>query len=53
MRRGLILLTCGERANIIRFLYPLTIEDPVFEEGLTILDDSVRAAAGINQTKAA
>jgi len=34
---GLILLTCGVYANVVRFLYPLTIEDPVFDEGLAIL----------------
>ena len=33
---GLILLSCGAYANAIRFLYPLTIEQPVFEEGLDI-----------------
>ncbi|HKW82198.1 MAG TPA: 4-aminobutyrate--2-oxoglutarate transaminase [Burkholderiaceae bacterium] len=34
---GLILLTCGVHANVVRFLYPLTIEDAVFDEGLAIL----------------
>lgn len=34
---GLLLLTCGVNANVIRFLFPLTIEDDVFEEGLDIL----------------
>ena len=32
--RGLMLLTCGVYANVIRFLFPLTIEDAVFDEGL-------------------
>jgi 4-aminobutyrate aminotransferase len=34
---GLLLLTCGVYGNVIRFLFPLTIEDAVFEEGLAIL----------------
>ncbi len=34
---GLLLLTCGVYGNVVRFLYPLTIEDSVFEEGLAIL----------------
>ena len=37
-KRGLILLTCGVYGNVIRFLFPLTIEDSVFEEALLILD---------------
>ncbi|MBI5070008.1 MAG: 4-aminobutyrate--2-oxoglutarate transaminase [Deltaproteobacteria bacterium] len=35
--QGLLLLTCGVHANVIRFLYPLTIPEPHFEEGLAIL----------------
>ena len=38
LQRGLLLLTCGVYGNVIRFLFPLTIEDAVFEEALTILD---------------
>ena len=34
---GLLLLTCGVYGNVVRFLFPLTIEDSVFEEGLAIL----------------
>lgn len=41
---GLILLTCGAGANAVRFLYPLTIEDEVFEEGLAIVERSILAA---------
>lgn len=36
-KRGLVILACGVRANVIRFLAPLTIEDEVLEEGLVIL----------------
>ena len=40
---GLLLLTCGVYANVIRFLFPLTIEDGVFEEGLAILAKAMQA----------
>jgi 4-aminobutyrate aminotransferase len=38
LKKGLLLLTCGVNGNVIRFLFPLTIEDSVFEEALQILD---------------
>ncbi len=38
LSKGLLLLTCGVYGNVVRFLFPLTIEDAVFEEGLAILD---------------
>ena len=38
---GLLLLTCGVYANVIRFLFPLTIEDKVLDEGLAILDHAL------------
>jgi 4-aminobutyrate aminotransferase len=44
LRRGLILLTCGVNANVVRFLFPLTIAEPVFDEALGILKDALRAA---------
>jgi 4-aminobutyrate aminotransferase/4-aminobutyrate aminotransferase/(S)-3-amino-2-methylpropionate transaminase len=34
---GLILLSCGTNGNVLRFLFPLTIQEPVFEEALEIL----------------
>lgn len=42
MENGLILLTCGPHGNVIRFLFPLTIEDTVLDEGLHILAKSIR-----------
>lgn len=42
--RGLIVLSCGTRSNVIRFLYPLTIEDAVFAEGCSLFRDAVLAA---------
>lgn len=38
LQRGLLLLTCGVYGNVIRFLFPLTIEDSVFAEGLAAFD---------------
>jgi 4-aminobutyrate aminotransferase len=40
---GLILLTCGVYGNVIRFLFPLTIEDSVLAEGLDILTQAMTA----------
>lgn len=36
-KRGLILLSCGIRGNVIRFLPALTISDEVLNEGIDIL----------------
>ena len=44
LKRNLILLTCGVNANVVRFLFPLTIQQPVFDEAIGILKDSLRAA---------
>ncbi len=44
LARGLILLTCGVNANVVRFLAPITIEDAVFAEALDILEASLKAA---------
>ena len=44
LKRGLILLTCGVNANVIRFLFPLTIQEPVFLEAMEILRASLRGA---------
>ncbi|TAG26197.1 MAG: 4-aminobutyrate--2-oxoglutarate transaminase [Burkholderiales bacterium] len=41
LAKGLILLTCGVDANVIRFLFPLTIEQTVFDEALNILDNAM------------
>jgi 4-aminobutyrate aminotransferase len=42
--RGLILLTCGVYGNVVRFLAPITIQDPVFSEALDILEISLSEA---------
>ena len=45
LMRGLILLTCGVNANVIRFPFPLTIQEAVFGEAMAILRAALRAAA--------
>jgi 4-aminobutyrate aminotransferase-like enzyme len=42
LANGLLLLTCGSYGNVIRFLFPLTISDAVFEEALLILEAALR-----------
>ena len=37
LEKGLLLLSCGVHANVIRFLFPLTIEDELMDEALQIL----------------
>ena len=45
LQRGLLLLTCGIHGNVIRYLFPLTIEDPLFDEALAILDAALADGA--------
>lgn len=40
MQNGLLILSCGKRGNVIRFLYPLTIPDEQFKLALKILEAS-------------
>ena len=44
LEEGLILLSCGVYVNALRFLYPLTIQDSVFDEALGILDRALLKA---------
>ena len=46
LNRGLVLLTCGVYANVIRFLAPLTIDEAHFTEALDILEAAIKAARG-------
>ncbi len=45
LQKGLVLLTCGVYSNVVRFLFPLTIEDHVMDEALTILSAALKEAA--------
>jgi len=51
-QRGLILLSCGTSANVVRLLAPLTIPDAVLTEGLAILSEAVAAAYGVEADRA-
>jgi 4-aminobutyrate aminotransferase len=44
-KRGVILLTCGVRGNVIRFLPPLTIGEALMGEALQILGGVIRDLA--------
>jgi 4-aminobutyrate aminotransferase / (S)-3-amino-2-methylpropionate transaminase / 5-aminovalerate transaminase len=45
LKRGLVLLSCGTYANVIRVLVPLTVPDAQLEEGLAILGQAFDAAS--------
>jgi 4-aminobutyrate aminotransferase len=47
LEKGLILLTCGVYANVIRFLPPLTVKDETFTEALDILEYALVAAGKV------
>lgn len=42
LEQGLLLLTCGQYGNVIRFLYPLTIPDAQFETALRIIESATK-----------
>jgi len=42
-RRGVVLLSCGSRGNVVRFLPALTIEERIAKEGLDIIEQCVDA----------
>jgi 4-aminobutyrate aminotransferase/(S)-3-amino-2-methylpropionate transaminase len=42
LERGLIILSAGAFHNVLRFMFPLIIEEPELDMGLSILDDAIR-----------
>jgi 4-aminobutyrate aminotransferase/(S)-3-amino-2-methylpropionate transaminase len=44
-RRGLVLISCGAYANVIRILVPLTASDALVDEGLKVLSESLQAVS--------
>ncbi|MEJ0058502.1 MAG: 4-aminobutyrate--2-oxoglutarate transaminase [Terricaulis sp.] len=42
LENGLVLLSCGVSGETIRLLYPLTIEDALFDEGMTRLETALK-----------
>jgi 4-aminobutyrate aminotransferase-like enzyme len=47
LSHGLILLTCGMDANVLRFLFPLTIAHAHFQEALGILEAALLNAVTV------
>ncbi|MEP7324980.1 MAG: 4-aminobutyrate--2-oxoglutarate transaminase [Gemmatimonadota bacterium] len=45
LERGLILLSAGTYGNVVRILFPLTIEDAVLQEGLGAMEQALEAIA--------
>jgi 4-aminobutyrate aminotransferase/(S)-3-amino-2-methylpropionate transaminase len=50
-RQGLVLLSCGVRGNVIRFLIPLTASKEIIEEGLNVLYSSLRMVQNTRPAK--
>ncbi len=44
IQRGLVLLSCGTYANVVRILVPLTASDELVNEGLDLLEAALAAA---------
>ena len=51
-KHGLILLSCGTSANVVRLLAPLTIQETVLSEGLELLSAAVTDAFGVESNRA-
>ncbi|MGF6770274.1 4-aminobutyrate aminotransferase [Paraburkholderia sp. GAS199] len=47
LERGLLLLVCGVYSNVVRFLFPLTIQEAVFDEALGILEEVLKEVVGV------
>ena len=45
-KRQLLLLSCGSYGNVIRLMIPLTLSDALLEEGLDVLEASLREISG-------
>jgi 4-aminobutyrate aminotransferase/(S)-3-amino-2-methylpropionate transaminase len=46
LAQGVLVLSCGMDGNVIRLLPPLVIGEDLLREGLSVIADAVRAAAG-------
>ena len=44
--RGLLLLSCGRHANVVRFMVPLTIDHSTLDEGIDIVGEAIAAVSG-------
>ena len=52
LSQGLLLLSCGPYGNVLRFLYPLTIESDRFERALQVLEAALLEVAASPRTRA-
>ncbi|MCF6100548.1 diaminobutyrate--2-oxoglutarate transaminase, partial [Mesorhizobium muleiense] len=43
LRRGLVIETCGEQNEVLKFLFALTIAEADLRRGLSIVRDSISA----------
>lgn len=50
-RQGLVLLSCGVRGNVIRFLIPLTASKEIINEGLNLLSSALRLVQNMRPAK--
>lgn len=50
-RQGLVLLSCGVRGNVIRFLVPLTAEKEIENQGLNILSSCLEIVQNTRPAK--
>jgi 4-aminobutyrate aminotransferase-like enzyme len=47
LERGLLLLVCGVYSNVVRFLFPLTVQEAVFDEAVSVLEEVLREVVGV------
>jgi 4-aminobutyrate aminotransferase len=43
----LLLFVCGVYSNVVRFLFPLTIQDSVFDEAMGILEAVLKESVAV------
>jgi 4-aminobutyrate aminotransferase / (S)-3-amino-2-methylpropionate transaminase / 5-aminovalerate transaminase len=46
LENGVIVLTAGTYSNVVRLLPPLTIDEPLLDEGLDVLEDALAQSSG-------
>jgi 4-aminobutyrate aminotransferase/4-aminobutyrate aminotransferase/(S)-3-amino-2-methylpropionate transaminase len=46
--KGLLILTCGPNANVVRFLPPLTCPESVAKDGLDLFEAALQEAVGVH-----
>jgi 4-aminobutyrate aminotransferase len=47
LEHGLLLLVCGVYSNVVRFLFPLTIQTEILDEALTILEHVLKESVAV------